>query len=491
MTYFVAAVATFLMLVITACYCFLLPPKNFPRNIPTIPFYVSLLPFFFEVDQVETYKKYLKEPLEKHGAVKIFFASKWNILVERPEYVAEIFKHEDLYAKSGNQKKIPYSVIAEYTGDNIISGHGADWRKYQDVLKPGMQRNFDAEPILNNAKSFLRILRNEVHSTADHAVLLAPLLQRYTMANYSESMLTSNFGTLDRPDAPLHKLQVAVQREIVKPIFLTFPFLDKLPVPSRMAARKLGRTLQDELCRTVRNSHKNLCCTMSSDRMGSRMIAARDTNVFTEQQLRHNMVILLLAGYENPQLQIISLMYLLAKHPDAQERLRSEVSSLGSEAPTHDNLAQLPYMTSVLYESLRLFPPISQLLNRRTSAPVLLGGKIPIPAGTYLGYNGYATGHNKATWGDDADAFRPERWGTTPEEINLSYRRANSRAEFIAFHGGRRACLGQKFSMLEARVTMYEFLRQVRWELDPTWPDRMTPAGPLFPRALRLKFHDL
>jgi hypothetical protein len=57
------------------------PPRHFPRNIPTIPFYYALLPLYFDVDQAENYRRYLKEPLAKYGAVKIFFASQWNILV--------------------------------------------------------------------------------------------------------------------------------------------------------------------------------------------------------------------------------------------------------------------------------------------------------------------------------------------------------------------------------------------------------------------------
>lgn len=139
-------------------------------------------------------------------------------------------------------------------------------------------------------------------------------------------------------------------------------------------------------------------------------------------------------------------------------------------------LNDLPYLTAVIYETLRLFPPISQLMNRRTTEPVLLGGKIPIPAGAYVGYNGHAMGRDPEVWGKDADDFRPQRWGSNMDEINSLYRRVNSRASFIAFHGGRRACLGEKFTLFEARVTLAELVRQVRWKIDPTWERHMTPV---------------
>lgn len=221
------------------------------------------------------------------------------------------------------------------------------------------------------------------------------------------------------------------------------------------------------------------------------MIAARQSQILTEKQFRHNMISIFLAGHENPQLLLTSMIFLLGEHQDAQERLRQEVLSTATEQLEYSVLQNLPYFTSVIYETLRLFPPISQLINRRTTEPVLLGGKIPIPAGTYIGYNAYATGRNLDAWGDTADRFKPERWGHTMDKIKAHYRSVNSRASFIAFHGGRRACLGQKFALFEARLAMAELVRELTWTIDPSWPRRMTPAGPLYPLLLRVKFRRL
>lgn len=133
-----AVFASFFAVFSFAIYLFT-PPRNFPKNIPTIPFYYALLPLFKDVDQAELYRQYLKDPLEKHGAVKIFFGGRWNILVRKPSYVAEMFKYEDIYAKTGNQIKIPHSLVANYTGENIISSHGQKWKLYTSVIKPALQ----------------------------------------------------------------------------------------------------------------------------------------------------------------------------------------------------------------------------------------------------------------------------------------------------------------------------------------------------------------
>lgn len=171
----------------------ILPPSNFPKNIPTIPFYYALLPLFKDNDQEELYRKYLQEPLLRHGAVKIFFGGRWNILVQRPSFVGEVFKNEDIYAKSGNQKKIPHGVLAEYTGDNIISSHGENWRSYASVIKPGLQQDLPAEPIQKNASLLVKLLLEEQKKSSNSSVMVVHLFQRFTLAILSESLLGASF----------------------------------------------------------------------------------------------------------------------------------------------------------------------------------------------------------------------------------------------------------------------------------------------------------
>lgn len=110
---------------------------------------------------------------------------------------------------------------------------------------------------------------------------------------------------------------------------------------------------------------------------------------------------------------------------------------------------------------------------------MMLDDGVFIPQGTYLGYNCYSTNRNPEAWGPDADQFRPQRWGDTFTEIQKTYRRRRSRSEFITFHGGRRACLGEKFALLELKATLFVLCRELRWKLDPTWADKLTPVSGL------------
>ncbi|KAG5929784.1 hypothetical protein E4U53_002368 [Claviceps sorghi] len=456
----------------------LLLPLPDIRRVPTIPFWVALLPLVKDVDQQDTFNRYIKEPIRDHGAAKIFFAARWNLLVHRPSYIAEIFKHQDVYQKSGNQEKIPHSVLAALTGDNIISSHGESWKRYQRVIKPGLQANADLGVLLGNAHTLRNILIEAQAQCRHGGVGIQASIQRYTIANFAQNNFNVDFG-----------IQYKIKRDIFRPIFMNFPFLDNFGFPSRQRARELASHFTDQLVlgleRTcIDGNAKN----DTRNELPRALLAARQNGTFTEKQFRDNVTILFVAGQENPQLSIISTLYLLAKHPDVQDDLYRELLPHGDGPIGQETLQSMPLLSAVVLESIRLFPPIGQLINRKVSRPVWLGGEIFVPAGTYVGYNCYSTNRDSEAWGADSNDFRPQRWGLGCQEIQREYRRRRSRAEFISFHGGQRACLGERFALLQLKATLYVLVKSLRWKLDPVWPDRMTPAGPLCPRNLHLIF---
>ncbi|KAG6096120.1 hypothetical protein E4U30_001769 [Claviceps sp. LM220 group G6] len=483
-----------LIVILVGALTFALRPLLFPlrdiRRVPTIPFWVALLPLIRDVDQQDTFNRYIREPVTKHGAAKIFFASRWNLLVHRPSYVAVIFKREDVYQKSGNQKKIPHSVLAALTGDNIISSRGETWKSYQRVIKPGLQAGADLGVLLSNARALRDILVEAQAQSPRGGVGIQASIQRYTIANFAQSNFNVDFDTLKSDTAYIHRIQYRIKKEIFKPIFLNFPFLDTFGFPSRQRARELASHFTDQLVSALERTDTRLDdgTNDAKSKLPRALLSARQNGTFTEKQFRDNVTILFVAGQENPQLAIISTLYLLAKHTGVQDDLYREFLAHDDGLVTQDSLYSMPLLSAVVLESLRLFPPIGQLINRQVSQPVWLGGEIFVPAGTYVGYNCYSTNRDSEAWGSDSNEFRPQRWGLNCQDIQKEYRRRRSRAEFISFHGGQRACLGERFALLQLKATLYVLVKSLRWKLDPTWPDRMTPAGPLCPRNLHLVF---
>ncbi len=130
---------------------------------------------------------------------------------------------------------------------------------------------------------------------------------------------------LERADAPLNVLQTAVKREIFKPVFMNFPMLDRVPFPSRNNARALVAAFKNELKSALVRGGGGagaLGCEgpskvgeRSKPGLGRCMLNAAETGLWSEKQLLDNLTVVFVAGQENPQLLMISTLYLLAKHP--------------------------------------------------------------------------------------------------------------------------------------------------------------------------------
>jgi unspecific monooxygenase len=192
-------------------------------------------------------------------------------------------------------------------------------------------------------------------------------------------------------------------------------------------------------------------------------------------------MIILIAGHENPQLFFTSILYTLAKYPEIQSRLRDEL-------PTVKNLEGSALLNTFLFETLRLLPPLGQIINRRTTRNVILGSDIYIPKGAYVGYNNFVTGRDSSSWGEDSEEFKPERWGSTNDEVLQNYKRFKSTSQLSSFHGGRRACLGERFALFESRMFVKCIVENFKVNLSAGWKDKLTPAGPICPFLLRCDF---
>ncbi|CCH45673.1 Cytochrome P450 2C26 [Wickerhamomyces ciferrii] len=478
-----AALVGLTYLIITIVF----PPINFPKNIPTIPFYVSFLGAYTSMDQLQIYEYYLKDKLDKYGAVKIYFASRWNILVTKPEYLQIILKNEALYAKSGNHKKIPYAVLSRYTGDNVISAHGEVWKLYRSVITNSIQFP-DKSSTNQNAMKLVELINNSIGSDLNSKSLpVGDFLQKFSLQNICQSMLGIDFKLLDDPNQELHQRLKYVKSQIFKSFYMNFPIFDQLPIPSRIKAKEEVDKFREYFTQRVKDEQLKNFANKSS--AGYKLYEALQAGLITEKQFTDNAVIILVAGHENPQLLFTSLLYVLAKHPKWQTKLREELINIDDDI----DLENFINLNAFIFETLRMFPPLGQIINRETTKDALLGGKIHIPKGTYIGYNNFVTGRDSTHW-EDSNEFKPERW--IPNDNNISemlkfYKTSKINCTMAAFHGGKRACLGEKFALFETRLFLKHIVSNFKISLDPTWIDQLTPAGPICPIMLRINFEKL
>ncbi|KAH8585513.1 putative sporulation-specific N-formyltyrosine oxidase Dit2 [Bisporella sp. PMI_857] len=475
-------------------------PGDLPRQIPLIPIYVSLIGLWNDMGQDEIYERWLRKPLEKHGAVIIWFAGRWNILVTRPQYLTEIFRNEDLYAKAGSQVKIPWSVIASLVGDNIINTHGETWKLYTQIMKPGMQkRDFDTSPMVQKSQKLVDIFV-EKQRIAERdgigqkgGVVVNIDVQKWAIDVMGEAFLDHDFQCLEKPHVRVEELQTIIKRTLFKPLYFNFPGLDKYPYifTSRRRAFAIMKEFEDKLYNIVlTNPRKQM---REKEQITSKQVVhlleeALNVGSITDRQFRSNMKITFLTAHENVQQLMSSTFWELGKNQEVQERLRKEILEVNTDTPTAEIVNRMPYLTATIFELLRLYPPVSQLINRVTLRPAVLGGDIRIPANTWVGWNAYGVQIDKNVWGPTAQEFIPGRWGTTVDEMQAKFRRETVRGAYIPFNAHTRKCLGQGFALLEMKIMLFVLLRRTKWTIHPDYTLKLTPGGILAPIGCKVVF---
>ncbi|XHF99349.1 hypothetical protein AWENTII_002855 [Aspergillus wentii] len=488
-----AFVKAFSILIISFLYWYLHVPWNFPK-LPRIPFYVSILGLWSDMGQDEIYERWLRKPLEKHGAVIIWFGGRWSILAIRSDLLTDMFRNDDVYTKAGSQLRTPWSVIATLVGDNIITAHGDTWRLYTSIMKPGMQKKtFDTQPTLNKSRRFVdKLLEQQKDAGNGTSILVNSYVQRYCVDVMGENFLDLDFQSLEKPEGSvlLEAIQSTIKRTIFRPLFFNFPHLDMFPwlFSSRKEAYRIMHEFDDTLYHTVRDNldRRRERGQNTVDMVAHMLEEAYNDGRITEKQFRDNLKITFLTAHENAQQLMNSTFWVLGKEKTIQDRLRAEILQTNTTIPTADIVNRLPFLTSTLFELLRLYPPVSQLINRVTLRPAVLGGEIPIPARTFVGWNARGVHINPANWGEDAGEFRPQRWGKTVEEMHAKFRRETVRGTYIPFNAHTRKCLGQGFVLLQMKILLFELLRRVEWTVDPSYKLKLTSGGIFAPLGCRV-----
>ena len=172
-----------------------------------------------------------------------------------------------------------------------------------------------------------------------------------------------------------------------------------------------------------------------------------------------HMNFLMMAAHDTITSSATSMVMLLGRNAEWQDRLREEVRSLGSNdgSVPHGQLDRLVETEYAFKEALRLMPPVPSI-PRRALRDFEFGG-YRIPAGTFVGVNTAYTHHMAEHW-PDPDRFDPLRF--TPEASKGRHRFA-----WVPFGGGAHMCIGLHFATMQIRILMAHLLSRYRIELAP------------------------
>lgn len=216
----------------------------------------------------------------------------------------------------------------------------------------------------------------------------------------------------------------------------------------------------------IRQRKKLGSCCNHEDLLSRFMASTKDSNY-----LRDIVISFLLAGRDTVASSLTGLFWVLAQQPEVVDAIRAEALMVTQhEALTSfEQFHELHYLHAVIYEGMRLFPPI-QFNSKFCLQDDTLPDSTFVKKGTRVTYHSYAMGRMETIWGSDCLVFKPERWlkdGVFYQETPFKY---------PVFQAGYRTCLGKEMALVEIKSVILSFL--LRYDIEIAYPSRTPRFSP-------------
>ena len=206
------------------------------------------------------------------------------------------------------------------------------------------------------------------------------------------------------------------------------------------------------------------------------LLTARDESgqQMTDEEIRDELITLIMAGYETTTTAVLWALYWVAKLPEIWEKLQSELDTLG-ENPPFTEIAQLPYLTAVCSEALRMYSITGFTFDRIVKEPLSIMG-YEFEPGVVLSPCAYLT-HQRNDVYPEPKQFKPERF------LECQF----SPYEYYPFGGGNRRCIGMAFAQLEIKLVLATIFSRLRLSLVSRQPVRPVNRGITLTTPLNLR----
>ncbi|XP_049525533.1 cytochrome P450 3A41-like [Dermacentor silvarum] len=177
----------------------------------------------------------------------------------------------------------------------------------------------------------------------------------------------------------------------------------------------------------------------------------------TEDESMAQCVLFFITGQDTTSTVISYTLYLLAIHPDVQEKLREEVDEcfkVHGEHPSLDVVTKLKYLHCVVSESLRMYPIVPRIERSPYEDYVLGDTGVKVKKGELVAIPVYSM-HYDPQYFPDPWKFDPERFSEENVESIQPY-------TYLPFGAGPRNCIGMRFGLQAVKLSILYTIRNVK-----------------------------
>ncbi|MEO1428740.1 MAG: cytochrome P450 [Cyanobacteria bacterium J06633_8] len=335
----------------------------------------------------------------------------------------------------------------KHFGVGLFGVNRDEHRRHRQLLMPA----FHQKRIESYCNTFVEITESisqqlEVNRVTD----IAKIMRALTLRVATKTLFGVDMGEKGSKSAAL--LQ-KIGMLLGNPITMVLPF--DLPGFPFYRMIDLMAELDEDMREIIRSRQaKNI----DTGDVLSMLIKARDAETgmaLSEDELLGHVSVIFAAGHETSANALTWTLFLLSQHPEIAADLLDELDGvLQGEAPTIEQLQQLPLLERVIKESMRILTPVPWNARATSQSTVLEGYELP--TGTEVWVSIFHTHRNPDIYPEPLK-FNPRRWETL-EVDNFQYN---------PFSAGSRKCIGAGFAMMEIKIVLAILLQKFRFQCLP------------------------
>ncbi|XP_008936211.1 PREDICTED: cholesterol 24-hydroxylase, partial [Merops nubicus] len=412
---------------------------------------------------------------EKYGPiVRLNAFHRVSVMILSPEGVKE-FLMSPQYPKD----RLVYSRIFNIFGERFL-GNGLvtvcnheHWHKQRKIMDPAFSRTYLIglmETFNEKAEELMEKLEEKADGKEEFSMLT--MMNRVTMDIIAKVAFGLELNALRDDRTPFPRAVTLVLEGMTK---ARIPFLRYMPGKQKLVKevkesvrllRRVGKECLDQRREAIQNGKEATLDILTQILKGDALEETRD-----DENIVDNFITFFVAGHETTANQLSFTVMALGQHPEILERLQAEVDEvIGAKRDIdYEDLGKLTYLSQVLKESLRLYPPVPGTIRWLQKEHVL--GGIRIPARTSLVFSTYIMGRMEKYFKDPL-TFNPDRFSKDAPKPYYCY---------FPFSLGPRSCIGQVFAQMEAKVVMAKLLQRFEFQLVPGQSFRLLDAGTFRP----------
>ena len=352
-----------------------------------------------------------------------------------------------------------FATLRDVLGRGLLTAEGDYWRKQRRIAQPAFHHK--------QVERFAAIMTN---ATAERATQWWSRADSGAAFDVFEEMMQLTLQIVGEclfsTDPTDESSEIGGAIEVILHKFMkriTSPFALPLswPMPGHAQLRDAIGTLH-RIVDDIIADRRKAASSQAVDLLDLLMAVEDETTGerLSDQQLRDEVLTLLVAGHETTASALAWTWSLLSQHPHIDRRLHTALAGLGDHAPRLSDVQTLGFVGQVIREGMRLYPPVWMLARHVEADDELCGVRVPRDSLVFL--SPYATHRNPELF-SNPELFDPDRFApnSDPGRPTTEY----SKFAYFPFGAGPRICIGSSFALMEAQIILAGLRKQFKLRL--------------------------